>query len=160
MATFTPGVRLDEYIKLMDMSYVGEYLGKPIFDTPEYIRYGDCYFLKDIIKKRMCHMLADCLGEEIEVLDISIVSYPALKSMPHFRLDIYGQSAAEDQFFMRSCRIGFLSRREMGIVFYNDGITPRVMCIEGDDEAIYLIPPTHLIPFTDVELSELLFGEG
>lgn len=160
MATFTPGVRLDEYIELMDMSYVGEYLGEPIFDTPEYIRYGDCYFSKDIIKKRMCRMLVDCLGEEIEVSNVSIVSYPAPESMPQFRLNIYGQRVAGGQFFMQPCRIGFLSRREMGIVLCKAGTKPRVMCIEGDDEAIYLIPPTHLVPFTDVELSELLFGEG
>lgn len=145
---------------MVDINYVGTYLDKPIFDTPEYIQFGDSYFLKDVIKKRMCRMLADCLDEEFEVSNISIVSYPAPEPMPQFRLNIYGQSVAGGQLFMRSCKIGFLSRREMGIVFYNDGTTPRVMCIEGDDEAIYLIPPTHLVPFTDVELSELLFGEG
>ena len=160
MTTFTPGVRLDKYIELMDVSYVGEYLGKPIFDTPEYIQYGDSYFLKDTIKKRMYPMLVDRLDEEFEVSNVSIVSSPAPEPMPQFCLNIYGQSVAGGRIFMQPCKIGFLSRREMGIVLYKAGTSPRVMCIEGDDEAIYLIPPTHLVPFTDVELSELLFGEG
>lgn len=145
---------------IQDVNYVGAYLGKPIFDTPEYIQYGDSYFLKDTIKKRMCRMFADCLDEEIEVLDISITPDPAPEPIPRFHLNINWRSAANGRFFMQPCRIGFLSESEMGIVLHKTGTRPRVICIEGDDEAIYLIPPTHLVPFTDVELSELLFGEG
>lgn len=145
---------------MVDINYVGTYLDKPIFDTPEYIQFGDSYFLKDIIKKRMCRILADCLDEEIEVLDILMVPDSAPEPIPQFHLSIYGQSSADGRFFRQPFRIGFLTEREMGIMLYKTGTRPRVICIEGDDESIYLIPPTHLVPFTDVELSELLFGEG
>lgn len=145
---------------MVDTNYVGTYLDKPIFDAPEYIQYGDSYFFKDTIKKRVGHILAGCLGEEIEVLNISIAPDPAPEPIPRFHLNIYGRGIADGRFFRQPCRIGFLSEREMGIVLHKTGTRPRVICIEGDDEAIYLIPPTHLVPFTDVELSELLFGEG
>ena len=145
---------------IQDVNYVGTYLDKPIFDTPEYIQYGDSCFLKDAIKKRVCHILSDCLDEEIEILDISIVPCHVPKPIPQFHLNIqgrsYGRCAAGGQFFMQLCKIGFLSEREMGIVLYKTGTRPRVICIEGDDEAIYLIPPTHLVPFTDEELDWLL----
>ena len=145
---------------IQDVNYVGKYLDKPIFDTPEYIQYGDSYFFKDIIKKRVGRVLVGCLDEEIEVLDISIAPNLAPEPIPQFHLNIYWQRAADGCFSYQPFRIGFLSEREMGIVLYKTGTRPRVICIEGDDEAIYLIPPTHLVPFTDVELSELLFGEG
>lgn len=145
---------------IQDVNYVGTYLDKPIFETPEYIQYGDSYFLKDIIKKRVGRILVGSLNEEIEVLDVSIAPSPAPEPIPQFHLSIYGQTAADGLFFHQPFRIGFLSEREMGIMLYKTGTRPRVICIEGDDEAIYLIQPTHLVPFTDVELSELLFGEG
>lgn len=144
---------------IQDVNYVGTYLDKPIFDTPEYIQYGDSYFLKDVIKKRVGRVLVGCLDEEIEISHIHIAPNPAPEPIPQFHLSIYGQTA-DGGFVHRPFRIGFLSEREMGIVLYKTGTRPRVICIEGDDEAIYLIPPTHLVPFTDVELSELLFGEG
>lgn len=145
---------------MVDTNYVGTYLDKPIFDAPEYIQYGDSYFLKDTIKKRMCRILADCLDEEIEVLGILIAPDSAPEPIPRFHLSVYGRSAANGRFFRQPCKIGFLCESEMGIVLNKTGTRPRLICIEGDDEEIYLIPPTHLVPFTDVELSELLFGEG
>jgi hypothetical protein len=145
---------------MVDTNYVGTYLDKPIFDAREYIQYGDSYFLKDTIKKRVGRILADHLDEEIEVLDISIAPDPSPEPIPRFHLSVYGRSAANGRFFKQPCKIGFLSESEMGIVLHKTGTRPRLICIEGDDEAIYLIPPTHLVPFTDVELSELLFGEG
>ena len=147
-------------VTIQNVNYVGTYLEKPIFDAPEYIQFGDSYFLKDVIKKRVGHILVDYLGEEIEVLDIYIAPDPAPEPIPRFHLNINGRSAANGRFFMQPCKIGFLSDHEMGIVLHKTGTRPRLICIEGDDEAIYLIPPIHLVPFTDVELSELLFGEG
>lgn len=145
---------------MVDINYVGIYLDKPIFDTPEYIQYGDSYFLKDVIKKRVGRILVDCLDEEIEVLDISIAPDSSPEPIPRFHLSIYGRSAANGRFFRQPCKIGFLSESEMGIVLHKTGTRPRLICIEGDNEVINLIPPIHLVPFTDIELSELLFGEG